>query len=313
MAPLAIDPADIKKQAKEIGFHLVGIAAINPQLVQQTADRLDQWLSQGYHAEMQWMTNPRRRDPREILPTAKSIIAVALNYYQSDVRPAESAKISRYAWGKDYHKVCTKKLKALHRWLQAIYPDNHLRYYTDTGPIGDKVWAEAAGLGWIGKNGNLITREYGSWVFLGEIITDLEISPDKPHQEHCGTCTRCLQACPTGAIVSPFVVDAGKCIAYHTIENQAEELPQSIGQNLQGWVAGCDICQDVCPWNQRFAKATDVEEFAVDPRRLNSSLAELASMTDAEYQKCFQGSALKRIKPKMFRRNAKNNLMNLGL
>jgi epoxyqueuosine reductase len=307
-----IDSVDIKNQAKEIGFHLVGVAAIDPQLVQQTADRLDQWLSQGYHAEMQWMTNPRRRDPREILPTAKSIIAVALNYYQPDPRPAEAAKISRYAWGKDYHKVCTKKLKALHQWLQAIYLDNHFRYYTDTGPIGDKVWAEAAGLGWIGKNGNLITREYGSWVFLGEIITDLEIAPDRPHQEHCGTCTRCLTACPTGAIVSPFVVDAGRCIAYHTIENRAEELPQSIGQNLQGWVAGCDICQDVCPWNQRFAKATDVEEFAVDPRRVNSSLTELASMTDEEYQERFQGSALKRIKPHMFRRNAKNNLINLG-
>jgi epoxyqueuosine reductase len=308
----SIDAAEIKKQAKEIGFHLVGIASIDPHLVQQAADRLEQWLSEGYHAEMQWMTNPRRRDPREILPTAKSIIAVALNYYQPDVRPPEAAKISRYAWGKDYHKVCSKKLKALHQWLQAIYPGNHFRYYTDTGPIGDKVWAEAAGLGWVGKNGNLITREYGSWVFLGEIITDLEINPDKPHQEHCGTCNRCLTACPTGAIVSPFVVDAGKCIAYHTIENRAEELPESIGQNLQGWVAGCDICQDVCPWNQRFAQTTDVEEFAVDPRRLNSSLAELAAMTDAEYQECLQGSALKRLKPHMFRRNARINLMNLG-
>jgi epoxyqueuosine reductase len=302
-----IDPADIKKQAKELGFHLVGIAAIDPQLVQQTADRLAQWLSEGYHAEMQWMTNPRRLDPREILPTAKSIIAVALNYYQPDARSPEAAKISRYAWGKDYHKVCTKKLKALHSWLQAIYPNNHFRYYTDTGPIGDKVWAEAAGLGWIGKNGNLITREYGSWVFLGEIITDLEVRPDQPHAEHCGTCTRCLTACPTKAIVAPFVVDAGRCIAYHTIENRAEELPESISKNLQGWVAGCDICQDVCPWNQRFAQATDVEEFAVDPRWVNNSLTDLMVMSDQEYQELFRGSALKRIKPYMFRRNARAN------
>jgi epoxyqueuosine reductase len=310
MAPLLIDPAGIKKQAKEIGFHLVGIATIDPKLVQQTADRLDQWLSQGYHAEMKWMTNPRRRDPCEILPTAKSIIAVALNYYQPDARPPGAAKISRYAWGKDYHQVCTKKLKALHQWLQAIYPDNQFRYYTDTGPIGDKVWAEAAGLGWIGKNGNLITRKYGSWVFLGEIITDLEISSDRTHQEHCGTCTRCLTACPTQAIVSPFVVDAGSCIAYHTIENRAEKLPESIEQNLQGWVAGCDICQDVCPWNQQFAQATDVEEFAVDARRVNGSLADLAVMSDEEYQEQFRGSALKRIKPYMFRRNARANLSN---
>jgi epoxyqueuosine reductase len=305
-----IDTTELKKQAKEIGFHLVGVAAIDPQLVQQTADRLEQWLNQGYQAEMQWMQNPRRRDPREILPSAKAIIAVALNYYQPDPRPATAAKISRYAWGQDYHKVCTKKLKALHQWLQSNYPNNYFRYYTDTGPVSDKVWAEAAGLGWIGKNGNLITRMYGSWVFLGEIITDLAISPDQPHAEHCGTCTRCLTACPTQAITSPFVVDARQCIAYHTIENRAEELPKSIEQNLQGWVAGCDICQDVCPWNQRFAQATDVSEFAVDPRRVNVSLPELAAMTDAEYQEYFRGSALKRIKPYMFRRNANSNLIN---
>jgi epoxyqueuosine reductase len=305
---MSIDSTQIKNQAQEIGFHLVGIASIEPQMIQQTADRLEAWLQNGYQAEMQWMTNPRRRDPREILPAAQSIIAVALNYYQPDSRPPTAAKISRYAWGKDYHKVCTKKLKALHQWLQNIYPTNHFRYYTDTGPIGDKAWAEAAGLGWVGKNGNLITRQYGSWVFLGEIITDLAITADRPHHEHCGTCTRCLTACPTQAIVSPFVVDARKCIAYHTIENRDAELPESIAQNLQGWVAGCDICQDVCPWNQRFAQVTDVLEFAVDPRRINSSLAELAAMTDSEYQERFQGSALKRIKPQMFRRNAAANL-----
>jgi epoxyqueuosine reductase len=303
-----IDSTSIKQQAKEIGFHLVGVAAIEPQIVQQTADRLAAWLSQGYQAEMQWMTNPRRRDPREVLAGAKCIIAVALNYYQPDSRPPEAAKISRYAWGRDYHKVCTKKLKSLYLWLQSIYPNNQFRYYTDTGPIGDKVWAEAAGLGWIGKNGNLITRQYGSWVFLGEIITDLEIAPDQPNSEHCGTCTRCLTACPTKAIVSPFVVDAGRCIAYHTIENRATELPELIANNLQGWVAGCDICQDVCPWNHRFAQTTDVAEFAADPRRIHSTLRELATMTDAEWQERFQGSALKRIKPRMFRRNAAANL-----
>jgi epoxyqueuosine reductase len=301
---MPIDARQIKDQAKEVGFHLVGIAAIDPQTVQLTADRLDAWLSQGYQAEMQWMTNPRRRNPREILPNAQAIIAVALNYYQPQERPPGAAKISRYAWGQDYHKVFTKKLKALYRWLQAEYPDQQFRYYTDTGPIGDKVWAEAAGLGWIGKNGNLITREYGSWVFLGEIITDLAITTDQPHTEHCGTCSRCLTACPTGAIVSPHVVDANRCIAYHTIENRAADLPTAIADNLQGWVAGCDICQDVCPWNQRFAQITDVAEFIPDARRINSSLQDLATMTDQEWQERFQGSALKRIKPQMFRRNA---------
>jgi epoxyqueuosine reductase len=307
---MSIDSAILKARAQEIGFHLVGIAAIDPLTIQQTAQRLDDWLSQGYQAEMQWMTNPRRRDPRLIMPEVQSIICVALNYYQPEVRSPHAAKISRYAWGKDYHKVCTKKLKELTRWLETAAPDEAFRFYTDTGPIGDKVWAEAAGLGWIGKNGNLITRQYGSWVFLGEILTSLKLEADRPHSPHCGTCTRCLTACPTAAIVSPAVVDARKCIAYHTIENRAVELPPEIAPHLQGWVAGCDICQDVCPWNQRFAQPTDVVEFAVDPWRLQVTLPELANLTDEEWQERFTGSALKRIKPPMFRRNARANVHN---
>jgi epoxyqueuosine reductase len=244
------------------------------------------------------------------LPNVRSIIAVALNYYQPQSRPTSNqyAKISRYAWGKDYHKVLEKKLKQLTQWLQTSSPTAIFKFYTDTGPISDKVWAEAAGLGWIGKNGNLITRQYGSWVFLGEILTDLELVVDRPHTQHCGTCTQCLTACPTQAIVAPFVIDANRCIAYHTIENRAAQLPAPIANNLRGWVAGCDICQDVCPWNQRFAQPTDVIEFTADDTRIQVTLSDLAELTDADWQKRFTGSALKRIKPPMFRRNAQANL-----
>jgi epoxyqueuosine reductase len=311
---LPLDSLAIKAQARALGFHLVGVAAIDETTIAQTAARLEEWLSLGYQSDMAWMENPRRRDPRLVLPHVRSIIAVALNYYQPHPRPPgqEYAKISRYAWGKDYHKVLTKKLKQLTRWLEAAAPTATFRFYTDTGPIGDKVWAEAAGLGWIGKNGNLITREYGSWVFLGEILTDLELTVDRPHPEHCGTCRRCLQACPTQAIVAPFVVDAGRCIAYHTIENRSAQLPPAIANQLSGWVAGCDLCQEVCPWNERFAQTTDVTDFTPEDTRIHVTLSDLAHLTDTDWQQRFAGSALKRIKPPMFRRNAQANLDSLA-
>ncbi len=305
---MPLDSRAIEQQAKAIGFHLVGVAAVDSSAIELTAQRLGAWLAAGYHGEMGWMENPRRRDPRAVLPAVRSIIALALNYYQPEQRQPGAAKISRYAWGRDYHKVCTQKLKELARWIESVEPQAQVKFYTDTGPVGDKVWAEAAGLGWIGKNGNLITRQYGSWVFLGEILTDLELEPNRPHSQHCGTCTRCITACPTAAIVAPSVVDARKCIAYHTIENRSLELPAEIAANLQGWVAGCDICQDVCPWNDRFAQPTDVLQFATDRWRTSVSLEELSDLTPEEWQLRFTGSALKRIKPPMFRRNARANL-----
>lgn len=272
--------------------------------------RLMAWLNQGYHADMAWMENPKRLEVRACLPEARSLICVALNYYTPHDRPQgrEFAKISRYAWGRDYHKILHKKLKALGRWLESQEEGIKTRYYADTGPIQDKVWAERSGLGWIAKNGNLITREYGSWVFLGELLTNLELTPDRPSTQHCGTCTRCIEACPTDAIAQPFVVDANRCIAYHTIENREETLPDAIASRLDGWVAGCDICQDVCPWNQRFARATDIAEFHPYPGNLAPKLAQLAKISDEEWNRRFPASALRRIKPKMLRRNARVNL-----
>jgi epoxyqueuosine reductase len=183
--------------------------------------------------------------------------------------------------------------------------DCRTRFYVDTGPVAEKPWAMQAGLGWIGKNGLLLTREYGSWVFLGEILTTLDLAADAPHTSHCGTCTRCLDACPTGAIPQPGVVDSNRCIAYHTLESHAQDLPDDISTHQQNWVAGCDICQDVCPWNQRFAQPTTVEDFQPYPQNLQPSLTELATSSDAEFDQRFPASALRRLKRWRLRRNAR--------
>ncbi|AFY72290.1 iron-sulfur cluster binding protein, putative [Synechococcus sp. PCC 7502] len=303
-----VQSADIKQKAYEIGFDLVGIAIADLESYPE-ADRLKSWLALGYHADMAWMENPKRLNIKELMPSVESVICVGLNYYTSNthsnihVDDPAIAKISRYGWGRDYHRILGKKLKILSHWLQSQGEDIETRYYVDTAPIAEKAWAQRAGIGWIGKHSNLISRGYGSWIFLGEILTNIELEPDQPHTEHCGTCTRCLDACPTGAIAQPFVVDANRCIAYHTIENKSEALPENI--NLNNWVAGCDICQDVCPWNHRFAQETKVQEFQPYPQNTVPNLADLAKITDQEWDKNFTGSALRRIKPDRLRRNAK--------
>jgi epoxyqueuosine reductase len=305
---LYLTSEDIKQEALNIGFHRVGITNVTANLDKQTENkqRLQQWLEKGYQAQMAWMGNPRRQDIKETWQDAKSIISLALNYYtpvqHSD--DTDTAKISRYGWGRDYHRIITKKLKTLCQWLTAKDDQIKVRYYVDTGPIQDKFWAQQAGIGWVAKNGNVITKDYGSWVFLAEILTNLNLRIDQPHTNHCGTCTKCLDACPTQAITEPFVVNANLCIAYHTIENRQPNLPIEIASKLNGWVAGCDICQDVCPWNQRFAKVTDVEDFFPYPANVNPKLEELAKITENEWNQRFQSSALRRIKPEMWRRNA---------
>ena len=303
-----LDSSQVKRKAKEIGFHLVGIATVDNNS-DGSVEHLKNWLEAGYQADMAWMANPKRMDIRTYMPQARSVISVALNYYtphQHSDNP-RIGKISRYGWGRDYHKVMGKKLKALSNWLR--YDDSIVtRYSVDTAPIQDKVWAQRAGLGWIAKNGNLITREYGSWVFLGEVVTNLTLTPDAPHTSHCGTCTSCLDACPTKAIVKPHVVDANQCIAYHTIENRNPQLPSKIANKLSGWVAGCDICQDVCPWNKRFAKQTDIEDFQPYADNLQPKLSELANLDQTAWDRRFRASSLRRIKPDMWRRNAHANL-----
>jgi len=302
----------IKQNALDVGFHKVGIAIVPVESDDEKAavTSLQSWLNQDYQADMAWMANPKRQDLRLVMPEVRSVICVALNYYTPHDRPngAQYAKISRYGWGRDYHRILHKKLKALSTWLESQGDDIQARCYADTGPVQDKFWAQQAGIGWVAKNSNVITRDYGSWVFLGEVLTNLELVGDRPHTSHCGTCTRCLDACPTGAITQPFVVDANRCIAYHTIENRAETLPDTITPHLQGWVAGCDICQEVCPWNQRFAQETDVTDFQPYPDNVAPTLVELAEMSDQDYDRRFPASALRRIKPDMMRRNARSNL-----
>jgi epoxyqueuosine reductase len=310
-----VSSSEVKSKALQLGFHKVGIAAVDEDVT--APERLQAWLKLGYHADMEWMANPKRQDIRKVMPEVRSLVSVALNYYQPTQSPEDSsaveeseeyAKISRYAWGRDYHKVMHKKLKALTTWLRELDPGIKARYYADTGPVQDKVWAQKAGIGWIAKNSNVITREYGSWVFLGEVLTNLELECDRPHTEHCGSCTRCIEACPTNAIATPFVVDATRCIAYHTIENRSDKLPETITSQMQGWVAGCDICQDVCPWNHRFAKETDVADFQPYSRNIAPKLVELAEISNEEWDERFPASALRRIKPEMLRRNARANL-----
>lgn len=301
----------VKRKAIDLGFHKVGIASVGETANPSANKALQFWLEQGFQADMGWMENPRRQNIRQVMPEVRSLICVAINYYTPHQRQEgnDYAKISRYGWGRDYHRVLQKRLKVLARWLEAQADGIQTRYYADTGPIQDKVWAEQAGIGWIAKNGNLISREYGSWVFLGEVLTNLNLTPDRPHTAHCGTCTRCIDACPTQAIREPYVVDSNRCIAYHTIENRAETIPAEIAANMQGWVAGCDICQDVCPWNQRFAQPTDIADFQPYPWNINPTLVELGTLSDDEHAQRFMGSALKRIKPWMLRRNAHANLL----
>ncbi|MEM7770644.1 MAG: tRNA epoxyqueuosine(34) reductase QueG [Cyanobacteria bacterium P01_A01_bin.37] len=307
----------VKQKALDLGFHNVGIVCVDEQTlerIQPSVDALNQWINDGYHAQMAWMSNERRQNILRIMPEVQSVICVALNYYTPHQRPHERdyAKISRYGWGRDYHRVMTKKLKAFTQWIKEQGNACEVRFYADTGPMQDKVWAEQAGIGWIAKNSNVITRDYGSWVFLGNVLTTLPLTPDHPHTQHCGSCTRCIDACPTGAIAQPFVVDANRCIAYHTIENREPDLPEAIAQQMEGWVAGCDICQDVCPWNERFAQETDVEDFQPYSWNIAPTLDELANISNEEYERRFPSSALRRIKPDMLRRNARANIENHG-
>ena len=296
----------VKQAALAQGFDKVGIASVDdpPDLA-----GLSRWLSAGFQADMAWMNNPKRWEPTSILPGARSMVCVALNYYtpHAHSEDPEVGKISRYAWGRDYHRVLGKRLKALSAWMESEY-DCRTRFYVDTGPIAEKPWAMQAGLGWIGKNSLLLTRDFGSWLFLGEILTTLELPADRPHTSHCGTCTRCLDACPTAAIVEPGVVDSNRCIAYHTLESHADELPESIAQQQQGWVAGCDICQDVCPWNQRFAQPTPIEDFQPYPANLAPTLQDLSHCTPEQFDRQFPASALRRLKAKRLRRNARQAL-----
>ena len=302
----SVDKQSIKARALGEGFHKVGIVRAEP--LAEEAPRLKEWLARGYHGEMSWMARDveKRVNPREIFPEARSIVVVALNYYtpqQHEQNPA-TGKVSRYAWGDDYHDVVSGKLRALLSWITEQDPRAAGKICVDIQPVMDKAWAVRAGLGWLGKHSNVITPEYGSWVFIGELLLNLELEYDvEPIEDHCGTCTLCIDACPTDAITEPYVVDSNKCISYATIELRAPELPREIEQNLSGWMYGCDICQDVCPWN-RFEQVTAEPQFAPREGNVNAPLRDIVQLSHDAYVKRFRGSAMKRAKLSGLQRNA---------
>ena len=299
----------IKAQARQLGFEPVGIAAVEAagspaaERLQLRTAALERWLAAGHQADMAWMADPRRRDIQQLLPGVRSLVAVGLSYYVEAQRSPGSLKVARYGWGRDYHRVIEGRLRALGRWLEQQVPGVRWRACVDSAPLLDKAWAEQAGLGWIGKHGNLISRRHGSWLLLGHLLTTLELPADPPAQPACGACRACLDACPTQAIPQPFVVDARRCIAFHTIENREPQLPQAVATELQGWVAGCDICQDVCPWNQRALPSTEDPDLQPRPWWLNLQAEEALAWGEAEWDRKLRASALRRIKPAMWRRN----------
>jgi len=293
----------IKRQALALGFDKVGV--VRAEALAAEGDNLREWLARGYGADMDWMrrTEPKRMDPRLHMPEVKTIVSVALNYYtpsEHSGRPG-TGKVSRYAWGDDYHDVVGEKLRSLQDWIRSVDCSIGGKIAVDTSPVMDKAWAVRAGIGWLGKHSNVITRELGSWVFLGALLLDVELDYDDSQEaDHCGSCTACLDACPTEAIVAPYVVDSNRCISYVTIELRGDELPL----DTSGWVYGCDICQDVCPWN-RFQRPTSEERFEPRTGLVDIRLDEFASLTQEEFSSRFRGSAIKRAKLRGLTRNVR--------
>lgn len=296
---------NIKQRALFEGFNKVGI--VGAESLEDEGRRLKEWLARGHHGEMSWMARDvhKRISPHEIFPQARSVVVVALNYFtphQHQQSPA-TGKVSRYAWGDDYHDVVKEKLLSLLSWIKEQEPHAEGKVCVDIQPTMDKAWAVRAGLGWLGKHSNVITPEHGSWVFIGELLLNLDLDHDLERvEDHCGTCTLCIDACPTAAITEPYVVDSNKCISYATIELRAPELPAEM--NLAGWLYGCDICQDVCPWN-RFEQATTETRFEPREGNVDAELAEILELTPESYAARYRRSAMKRTKLAGLQRNAR--------
>lgn len=296
----------IKHKAAELGFDKVGIVQAGPLVGE--GRRLREWLGRGNHGTMAWLgREPEKRvDPRILFPGARSIIVCLLNYYTEHRHEDDPlrGKISRYAWGDDYHDVLREKSVALLEWLKDTRPEANGKICVDTAPFMDKAWAVRAGLGWLGKSTNLVTRDLGSWVFIGSIILDIELDYDREVvDDHCGTCTACLDACPTNAIIEPYVVDSRRCLSYATIELRDERLPEHIGATLNGWIYGCDVCQDVCPWN-RFEMPADEPRFEPRLGETSLDLNTVETIEHEAYVERFRRSAIKRTKLKGLKRNA---------
>ncbi len=296
----------IKHKALELGLDACGIS--RAEALDVEAARLKSWLSRGNHASMSWMENhlDKRTDPTKLVDGARSVVSVLQSYFYPDEPSDEPdvGRISRYAWGDDYHLVLKERLASLYEWLQGEVGDVSGRMFVDSAPIMDKAWAARAGLGWIGKHTNLISPQHGSWFFIGELVLDIELSPDEPILDQCGSCTACLDACPTAAITEPYVVDANLCISYTTIEHHEDDVDRSIRDNHGNWIFGCDICQEVCPWN-KFRTESSEARYAPRPGILETPIAEWAELDQESFSSRFRKSAIKRTKISGFERNVR--------
>lgn len=284
----------IKKKAQDLGFSFCGIS--QAAFLEEEAPRLERWLQNGYHGEMTYMENhfDKRLDPRLLVEGAKSVVSLLLNYYPTEIQNENSYKISKYAYGEDYHFVIKDKLKDLMHHIHEEIGEVDGRVFVDSAPILDKAWAAKSGLGWVGKNNNLINKGNGSFFFVAELIIDLELEYDTPTTNHCGTCTACIDACPTQAIESPYIVNGSKCISYVTIELK-DEIPNQFKNQLDDWMYGCDVCQDVCPWN-RFSKPHNEPLFNPNPKLINYNKDDWKDLTQEVFQEIFKKSAVKRTK-----------------
>jgi epoxyqueuosine reductase len=292
-------------KAKELGFDLVGFAKY--QMLKEETSALEEWLNNKYNAGMAYMERniEKRKDVKQILESTKSIISLGMNYYVDEQFEDDKdvGKVSKYAWGRDYHFTIWEKLDELSGYLKKENPKIGLKTYVDTGPTMDKIWAVKSGLGWQGKHSNIISKELGSWFFIATILINQEFDDyDSSMADFCGTCTACIDACPTNAIVEEYVVDANKCISYLTIENK-NEIPNEFLGKFENWIFGCDICQDVCPWNKKFSKQTNIIDF-LNAENKTLNLQEILEMENREFKQKFKESPILRTKLKGLKRNA---------
>lgn len=295
----------IKRKANELGFFYCGVSKAD--FLEEEAKDLEKWLSRGLNGNMSYMENhfDKRLDPRILVPGAKSVVSLLLNYFpEKDLSDQHGLKVSKYAYGKDYHYVIKDKLKRLMAFINEEIGQVEGRVFVDSAPVMDKAWAKRSGLGWVGKNTNLINPKSGSFFFIAELLIDLELEADGPIKDYCGTCTKCIDACPTDALFEPYKIDASRCISYLTIELKDQVIPGEFKDKMEDWVFGCDICQDVCPWN-RFSKPTKEKSFEPNEYLLNWRREDIVELTEEVFSAAFNDSAIKRTKYTGLIRNIK--------
>ena len=295
---------ELKKEAIKQGFKPVGIASVpGSERIQLRTAALQRWLNAGHQGEMNWMAAPRRQEIDSLLKGVTSLLSVGLNYYVQANKNPNALSIARYAWGKDYHTIVKKRLKRVGQWLKNERPNCEWKICVDSTPLLDKAWAEEAGLGWIGKHSNLINKEFGSWLVLGHLLCTEPLEADTPTKPQCGRCKDCLEACPTKAITEPFVINSKLCLAYHTLENRELKLPKQITKSLSPWIAGCDICQEICPWNHKNQQNSQDPDVQPQDWILEITKKNILTWNEQTWNQNLKGSTLKRVKPWMWRRN----------